>query len=558
MKGIKPNKQHSNDEQGIVMILALFMGIILLAGVTGLMTRQLASRKFGTAKSYQEMAENAAINGFNRILGEANRDDENTYKGYFLTLRNDEQSWGWRDPNSAEIRNTDGSIAKLDTSLVELCTYTGLSMTADPLSASFDDTQAIRLTSGSNAIPTMRTDGKADVETWYRLRGYALAGDGTGNDEGTFQIEGIVARKGSDPNKDYLARTLLTRSLFIDQRVAGAGDWAVLGGYYMRLGDAQIDGKGKILIDVSNAAPFQTSSGCSDSNLLSRVGATNNKLAPLIWPVLDRGLPLSSLFEIDGVKDTMANEPSKIRVWNFDDSGSEAFINRCGDNTVVCVRQEEEDSYVVPEGMDQSEPQIVIKQDDICIDSSSFECHMYIEHMNLSKTQILIETGTNANARPVVLHLELPNTTSAQTIYSSGNIKLKGTSLLCGVDKAGTICNEKPERFIIAATVGTDDLSCDADVHVLDFAGNSLPHAMVHLRKGTVKPSSDATLHGIIWAQNICTQDVEFTLKTFDSDGSVVEAANTLWQWPNKGFPGYGQMVVRGIRGTGLDTFRRW
>jgi hypothetical protein len=114
MKSFKPRKQCNDDEQGIVMILALFMGLILLAALTGLMTRQLASRKFGAVKSYQEMAENAAINGFNRILGEANRDDENTYKGYFLTLRNDEESWGWRDPNSAEIRNADGSIAKLD------------------------------------------------------------------------------------------------------------------------------------------------------------------------------------------------------------------------------------------------------------------------------------------------------------------------------------------------------------------------------------------------------------------------------------------------------------
>ena len=65
-------------------------------------------------------------------------------------------------------------------------------------------------------------------------------------------------------------------------------------------------------------------------------------------------------------------------------------------------------------------------------------------------------------------------------------------------------------------------------------------------------------MHGIIWAQNICTRDYTFTLKTFDNNGSVVEAANTLWSWPDKGFPGYGQMVVRGIRGTGLDTFRRW
>ena len=178
--------------------------------------------------------------------------------------------------------------------------------------------------------------------------------------------------------------------------------------------------------------------------------------------------------------------------------------------------------------------------------------------MDLSDTQILIETGSPTDARPVVLHLELPKTNSVQTINSSGNITLKGSSLLCGVNKGSNACNEQPERLVIAASEGTDDLSCDADVHVLDFAEDSLPHAMVHLRKGTVKPSSDATLHGIIWAQNICTQDVEFTLKTFDPDGSVVEAANTLWQWPNKGFPGYGQMVVRGIRGTGLDKFRRW
>ena len=49
------------------------------------------------------------------------------------------------------------------------------------------------------------------------------------------------------------------------------------------------------------------------------------------------------------------------------------------------------------------------------------------------------------------------------------------------------------------------------------------------------------------------------TLKSVnDSSMSVVREANTLWQWEEKGFPGYGQMVVRGIRGTGLDTFRRW
>ena len=183
---------------------------------------------------------------------------------------------------------------------------------------------------------------------------------------------------------------------------------------------------------------------------------------------------------------------------------------------------------------------------------------MYIEHINLNKTKVLIETGTEAKIRPVILHLELPKTNSRQTIYSSGNIKLNGSSLLCGVNNGDVSCNKKPERFVIGAAAGTDDLSCDQDVHVLDFAGNSLPHAMVLLRQGTVKPSSEASTHGIIWAQNICTGDYKFTLKTSDTSGSVVEAANTLWNWPDKGFPGYGQMVVRGIRGTGLDTFRRW
>lgn len=558
MKPITPRKQPNKDEQGIAMVLALFMGLILLSGLTGLMGRQLASRKFGASKSFQEMAENAAINGFNRILGEANRDSETSYKGYFLSLRNDEESWGWRDPNSPEARKADGSLRKADTSLVELCTDTGFSMTADPLSDAVGDSQAVPLTSGINAIPSMRIDGKDEVELWYRLRGYALAGDGTGNDEGTFQIEGIVARKGSDLTTDYLARTLLTRSLYIDQRVAGAGDWGVLGGYYMNLGNTEIEGKGKILHDVSSAAPFQTSNGCSDSNLLALTRATNDTLAPLIWPVLDRGLPLMSLFKIDEAKDTMENEPSKTRVWNFDDSGSEEFIDRCGNETIACVRREDQDSYSPPKGIDQSTSQIVLKQKDICIGSDSFECHMYIEHINLNKTELLIETGSDSNARPIVLHLELPETNSAQTLYSSGNITLNGTSLLCGVNNGALSCNEKPERLVIGAAAGTDDLSCDEDVHVLNFAGNSLPHAMVLLRQGTVKTSSEATTHGIIWAQNICTGDHKFTLKTSDSSGSVVEAANNLWNWPDKGFPGYGQMVIRGIRGTGLDTFRRW
>ena len=64
------NKAICKEEQGLTMVLALFLGMILIAGVTGLMLRQLMARKLGANESYQQMAENAAINGFNRILGE--------------------------------------------------------------------------------------------------------------------------------------------------------------------------------------------------------------------------------------------------------------------------------------------------------------------------------------------------------------------------------------------------------------------------------------------------------------------------------------------------------
>lgn len=542
---IPKNKRIGKEEQGLTMVLALFLGMILIAGVTGLMLRQLMARKLGSSESYQQMAENAAINGFNRILGELNRDSDTNYKGYFLTLRNDEEGWGWRNPNSA------------DYPLVELCTDTSFSLTADPLggvdSADVQPPTVPLVTSG--AIPTQRNDGRGDIQLLYRLRGYALAGDGTGNDEGTFQIEGIVQRKGDAGNQNkYLARTLLTRSLFINQRVAGEGDWAVLGSYYMRLGNTAITGPGKVLLDVSNASQFQAMNGCSTANLLSSVSSSNDAMASRIWPVLNRGLPTMSLFEQGKAKDTMNSNSSRIRVWNFDDSGT--TTDRCGE--VVCVRREDRTTFQTPAGIVQSGSTIVIRQEDICPGSSSFECHMYVEHMNLNNTKILIETGTAGNARPVVIHPERPKTSSAAIPGYAGNITLSGSSLLCGVNNGDTNCNEKPERFVISASAGNEDLSCYATSHVLDFAGDSLPHAIVHLQKGTVRPSAAANLHGVIWARNICTSDVAFTLKTSNSGKSVVEQANTLWQWEEKRFPGYGQMVVRGIRGTGLDTFRRW
>ena len=54
------------------MVMALLMGVVLLAGATGLMIRQMMARKLGAAESYSQLAESAALNGLNRIISDLN------------------------------------------------------------------------------------------------------------------------------------------------------------------------------------------------------------------------------------------------------------------------------------------------------------------------------------------------------------------------------------------------------------------------------------------------------------------------------------------------------
>ena len=43
------------------MLIALMMGMVLMAGVTGLLLRQLMGRKLGAAESYQQMADSMGV-----------------------------------------------------------------------------------------------------------------------------------------------------------------------------------------------------------------------------------------------------------------------------------------------------------------------------------------------------------------------------------------------------------------------------------------------------------------------------------------------------------------
>ena len=544
------------------MLIALMMGMVLMAGVTGLLLRQLMGRKLGAAESYQQMAETAALNGFNRILSELNNDDNTSYKGYLFTLdhhggdidSSGSEKWGWNLSNQADFP------------LRELCTNRSQLPEAVPASSSTGKPPHVALTENTSS---QREDGKANIQLHYRLRGYTTTATASnnGSGEGRFQIEGLVARNGDDPGKGYLARTLLLRSLYVNSIVAGEGDWAVLAGQTLSLGDTEIldkngsTGEGKVLLDVNSADRYLTANGCLPSNLLEDVGAsnTNDNLENKVIPILEKGLPTSNLWNL-GLSQDQASDSDKVRIWSFDDTDS---LEDC--DAIACNREStsaEADEY---DDLDESTGSVIrLSASELCKGTGN-DCHIFVEHINLTSTRLLIETSAN---RPVVLHLEYPGTSTVAPSEPgiTGSINLGSGAQLCGVDAGSDICNGKPEQLIIlsAAPKPSGVRSCGvspvSDKYVLAFEGDSLPAASVHLIPGIVKTGTSSTsLNGLIWADGVCTDAGPFDLITGTSgDSTVVRDLNEQWDWESQNFPGYGQMVTRGIRGTGLDTFRRW
>ena len=543
--------QVAYEEQGMSMVIALMMGMILTVGISGLMMRQLMARKLGAAESYQQMAETAALNGFNRILGELNDNNNESYKGYLYTLDHHEgdpetpgtEKWGWK------------SVNQQDFPLKELCTDRSQAIQAVPSDGSTEGAPLVDLTDGGTS---QRSDGKANIKLQYRLRGYYSPGiDGFG--EGSFQVEGVVLREGEDSKNNYLARTLLLRSLYVQSIVAGEGDWAVLAGQNLNLGDTQILGDGKVLLDSNSAIPYQTATGCLPANLLGDVSASpnNTSLENRIIPVLNKGLPRASWWDLGMTTDKRSGS-NEVRIWSFDDQ------NELDCGSIVCSRDSNSEAATAHTDLIEEDGSIIrLGVNEICQGSGS-DCHIFLEHLNLNSTRLLIETSSD---RPVIVHLEYPGTSTVQPsqVGITGSINLSRNSQLCGVNTGDTNCNDEPEQLVILSSAPKPPgirsclVSPETDQYVLKFEGNSLPNAVVHLLPGIVKTGANTNLNGLIWADGICTNSGEFSLVTDTKNSSnVIRDINDLWGWSSKGFAGYGQTVIRGIRGTGLDTFRRW
>jgi hypothetical protein len=203
---------------------------------------------------------------------------------------------------------------------------------------------------------------------------------------------------------------------------------------------------------------------------------------------------------------------------------------------------------------------ITLRTDILCKDSSQFDCHVYIDHINLNSTKLHIET---TDSRSVVLHIEQPVAYPEDPKITRA-ITLGNTAKICSVNPGSSSCNGNPEQLVIMASTGTAPTdSCNMQARSLSFTNTNLPYALLYLPTGTIRPNN-ATLHGLAWASSICVVDesnnpASFTLNTNQNGVPIVQRANDNWGWLSRfNYPGYGRMVTRAIRGTSLDTFERW
>ena len=205
-------------------------------------------------------------------------------------------------------------------------------------------------------------------------------------------------------------------------------------------------------------------------------------------------------------------------------------------------------------GIDYSH-QISIPASTICSNNSSAKsCHIYLESLNLSETEVFIENGN----QPVVLHLGDSGIVRRNDIQSNYKYELATGSQLCGTNVASPgNCNNQAHRLVITANSSNNPGSCSSSSKN-DFTvnGSSLPAAWISLTNDRVN-LKNATIKGTIWADSVCNSGIT-SLTTTDGSKQYVEAAAELWEWESIGFYGIGKRKIRGIRGSEYDIFRIW
>lgn len=541
MRTYKTKHTH-HDEAGIVVMMALMLGLVLSAGASALLINKIFAKRLSSSESYQQMSEAAALNGFNRILALLNSRSEKEYRGFLFTIDNQENT-ALADNGFNWLNLNDRSIINLE----EVCTDTNIGVPNHPIASRAWPTDEVPFDNSTGSI--FREDEKGKIKAFYRLRGYSSPSK-TGVGEGVFEVEGLVKRISSSGKEQTLARTLLTRSLYVNGSVSSIDDWGVLSAQHMVLGPALIDGPGRILHLINNDEPYRQAQGCSqDVRLLQTLGQSDNdvQLGSRIWPVLNRTLPPSNIYSF--------NPKIDDHIWSFDDTNKQC--GRWWRRSTACIRDRSNSYLREPTNIVRNGNSLRIPSTAICPGHNG-DCHIYVEHINFqSNSQLLIENGN----RPVVLHIELPDGASPSSSGMSGAIKLGQNSLICGVDVGSNLCNNRPEHLVITASSGSSPQNClPSQQQQLNIQGNSLPSALVSLPRGSVNLAGDTNLRGMIWAHAFCSNNYQLKLTTTDprNNQHISTQAENIWQWKSSGFNGIGRTINQGIVGTGLDTFRQW
>ena len=540
------------QEQGMALPVALIIGTLLLVASAGLLVKLMMLRSAGSAESYKQLAELASGNGLSRVLAKLN-DSQTTDISYLWRLSQDEQL----DPVGTPLRQWDLGETDLRPLMEQPCAPLNLNADAKSILKGGD------LSHGAN----LRSDGRPDsVAISYRLRSYSYS---PGDSKATFTVEGY-ATQGSGNRENVLARSLLTRVLALKRLMRSNDDWGVIAGKTMALGPSTIEGNGKALwlLDTAGASRFGVAGACNPSALGSALGSSNASLQTKLWPLQGSDFPSPGMFDQLAALDQVGGtNPSQRRIWNIDDKRSTTCTGGALSNgstgDAICTRGESSNTWISGEnaatvkrsaGAGTSITAITIHADTICGGTGTTQpCLIWMESIQLRNGATLsIETAGTGGARPVVLRLLRPQET----------INLP-SGKLCQADFSSSAssplpCSESPkaENLAIVASNGDGATSCTTATQSLKFGGSSLPAALVLMPQGTVAISSGASMNGLLWAGNICAAPGLAISSNNTSGSSIIDGFKNLWRWDSS--LTFGRTITRGIRGTGLDLFRRW
>lgn len=502
----RPHRPGKRDD-GMALLLAVLMGVVLIAAGSALLAIQLLSRRSAASASNRDLAEAAAMNGLNRIeaqLNQAGGDDR----------------YLWELPSNAWVDAASPSTAASLRALLN-----------QPCSLLPIDAATLALLQGGS-VGGERNDGGVPITSRYRLRSYTKSGS-----DWVLTVEGFSER-GAGSGR-IQARSLISRRYQVSNLgVSRAGtwnDWAMLAGRELELGATSLrngddsgDGVGLVQLvledSTSNRNGFASSSSCDSGVLLGRVGATTGNLSGRIWPTIGQTMPGAGWFESNTVVDKYA-ATGQERQWQIDDSQS--YPSNITDAVV-------------------SGSTIRLPQSKLCTgNTANLPCQVGVRSIRLRSRTLLIE----AQDRPVILRLNSDGST----------IDLANQGKICTVPVGGSSCySGAPQRLVILGTASDTATGCSdsasLDQSYVSISGNSLPEALVVLPEATFRLSGPASLRGVVWARRICAA-AGLKLLTQAGREPVVKLANATWKFPADTTAGRSLTTVRS---TSTDPFQSW